>query len=84
MISHLEGKTERAIFFPLCPAGSGAYSEQYEMILPGAEVILRFSPSICVFRGMDRLSISFSVGRILSYFGSVGEGKKEKKRKCQQ
>lgn len=43
MISHLEGKTERAIFFfRFCPAGGRADSEQYKMILPGAEVILRF------------------------------------------
>lgn len=80
MISHLEGKTERAIFFPSCPAGGRADSE-HEMILPGAEVILRLQPSICVFKGVEGLSISFL--STMSYLGSVGE-KKPRNKKCQK
>ena len=35
------GKNRESYFFPLCPAGGWADSEQYEMILPGAEGVLR-------------------------------------------
>lgn len=69
---------QKELFFPLCPAGGWADSEQYEMILPGAEVLLSSYPSLCSFGGLDGLSISFPVSRILYYLGSMGEGKKRK------
>lgn len=84
MISHLEGKTERAIFF-------------FASALQGVEQILNSIKWSCQglksFSGSNHLSvysdgrtgevISFPVSRILSYLGSVGEGKR-KNRKCQK
>lgn len=45
------GKNRKSYFSPLCPAGGWADSEQYEMILPGAEGVLRSCNHLSVHLG---------------------------------